>query len=322
MLFNKGNRDISMGKDNEPTYFADYVEVLPPDSKKKESKIEKRFKKPLKELSKVQKELNSLSKEMKHRIREVRKNYDDELDYEKDMFKTRASVLDSKIKISDKKARIIKDMLNTELKDKKLQQDVSGISEGTNRPDMRGQYAEFFAGNSQGRRRRNDSRNLNGEFLSNPESYGGSKKRPRRQGQSQGRIEGSTEREIDQSDLKDKYGLDYEGAASNLKYKDKNLKEILHIDPKNDVYWLEIEDPEGNKIKDKVRRKHVEQLGEVTIDEDEDVARDEFNNTYEYEISDADNMPHEYRRQWEELGAFDEDEEEKEVNEKAERTKA
>jgi len=328
MLFNAGNRDLALAKDKrQKDYYVEHIEVLPATDDIEVSDIEKRFKEPLKDLKKVQKELNSISKEMKHRMREVRKNHGDELEYEKDMYKTRASVIDSKIKIADKKARITKDMLSMELKDKKFQKDASGIGSGSNNPDMRGHYASYFA---------SDKGGMNTDVLSNPNKAGRGIKLPhdskdsgydpkreikddrkdsepqrnkpkpqnKRQPKKMKRKDTSSLSDDDINSLEAQYGLNYQSSATNLKNKDKNLEEVIHVDPDKDVFWLEVVDEDGNRVEN-ARKKHVDQMGEIEVDQDEDVVRDEFNNTYRYEIDSADHIPEIYAKQWREKGKLE-----------------
>ena len=325
-MFNKQTRDMVFNKNVKNSDSYEHVEVLPAKKEKETSDIEKRFKEPLKKLSKVEREINSLGNEMKHRMREVRKNEGTKLEFEKDMFQTRASLLDSKIKISDKQARIIKDMYNTEIKDKKLQQDTSGVSGGTNQPDMRGNFAQYFSN-------KNKDGGMNSSFLSNPERIsrntqqsalgsGSNQRQPRNtprhtQNDQQRNAESTNNKNtkrtqqqssnsVDLEGLKEKFGIDYSSSSANLQHRGEQLEEVVHIDEDNDVYWVEVYDDEGNEL-DNVRHKNIDHMGELKIDEKEGIARDSIGENYPYKMDNIENMPDEYYEQWDEKGTFDED---------------
>lgn len=299
MIFNLNNQRLSLYNDEEDDNYFDYVEVLNPNKDKKEkSEIEKRFKKPMKEISKIQKQLDSTASEIKHRIRDVRKNHGNQFVFEKDMYNTLSNVLSSKITAADKKSSMIKSMIDLEIKEKKLQKNMGNVN--SNNPlDMRGTYAEMF--------NNSDSR-LNTSLLSNPEKSRPLKTKPPKTTKNNtnqkqpNKNKDNNKENVDYKNVKEKYGLDYKNSAGNLKYRNKEIKEELHIDVKNELYWLVKKDENGKEITE-VQNKHIDSLGEeLEIDPEENIAMDAFNNSYEYVEDSIKNMPEEYKKQWREKG--------------------
>lgn len=315
MLLNNGMRELGLRSSRKKDDYMEFVEVLQPKKDKEKSDIEKRFKRSIKDLNKVQKQLDSAANEVKHRIREVRKENGNKLVYEKDMYQTLTSLLTSKITAIDKQSSITKNIIDLEMKEKKLQQQ-NGTGDMGKRADMRGTYAEFFSGNQQ-------SPALNSSFLANPEK---SKRVRRRQTRTENepqnkevrdnpkepKIENITESEknvdtpnnnngVNTKELEEKYGINYSSSASNLKYKDKELKEIMHLDMEEEMYWIEVQDENGNTLND-ARKKNIETLGDINLNLDEGVVTDSLNNSYEFVKDNKENMPEYYKKQWRDKG--------------------
>lgn len=318
MILNKGMRELGLNSNRSMDDYMEYVEVLEPKKKNEKSDIEKRFKKSIKDLNKVQKQIDSAANEVKHRIREVRKEHGNQLVYEKDMYQTLTSLLTSKITAIDKKSSITKNIIDLEMKEKKLnQKDAGGI--GNNPRDMRGTYAQFFSNESP------ETPQLNGSFLTNPEkNRQPSRRRPTRteprkrtkedminQTQNKEKPEKDTvKKSIENpskkpdnmnSDLEKQYGIDYGSSAANLRYKDKELKEVMHLDMEEEIYWIEVQDEEGKTVND-ARKKNIETLGDINLNLDEGVVTDSLNNTYEYVEDNKKNMPEYYKEQWKQKG--------------------
>jgi hypothetical protein len=321
MILNKGMRELGLNSNKSMDDYMEYVEVLEPKKKNEKSDIEKRFKKSIKDLNKVQKQIDSAANEVKHRIREVRKEHGNQLVYEKDMYQTLTSLLTSKITAIDKKSSITKNIIDLEMKEKKLnQKDVGGV--GNDPRDMRGTYAQFFSNDSA------DTPQLNGSFLTNPEkNRRQTKRRPTRtepRKRTKEDIANSTQpkpnKALDENkpkcdpekakkkssgninaDLEEQYGINYGSSAANLRYKDKDLKEVMHLDLEEEIYWIEVQDEEGHTISD-ARKKNIETLGDINLNMDEGVVTDSLNNSYEFVEDKKENMPEHYREQWRQKG--------------------
>ncbi|MFW6015407.1 MAG: hypothetical protein ACOCRK_03155 [bacterium] len=305
MLLNRGMRELGLKSSRNKNDYMEYVEVLQPNTKKEKSDIEKRFKKSIKDLSKVQKQLDSAANEVKHRIREVRKEHGNQLVYEKDMYQTLTSLLTSKITAIDKQSSITKNIIDLEMKEKKLQREEGIGTTPGGKTDMRGTYAEFFSGNQ-------NRPSLNSTFLANPEKARRPKTEPKTQSNHNinetnkkdtqiDDIKKEQNSEVDTNDLEKKYGINYGSSASNLRYKDKDLKEVMHLDLKEEMYWIEVQDEDGNVIED-ARKKNIETLGDINLNIDEGVVTDSLNNAYEFVEDKKENMPEHYKKQWRDRG--------------------
>ena len=85
-------------------------------------------------------------------------------------------------------------------------------------------------------------------------------------------------------------------ALANLKNRGQNVTEVMHLDPNNNTFWIDVVDGSGNSIPG--RRKHIGLVGEISVNTKAGTVQDQLGDEYVLVIDNSANMPKEYVEQW------------------------